>query len=53
MFLRSGAMLAIFSYFLWGITPLFYRLLPGVQPLELLSQRVLWSIPLLLFVRFF
>lgn len=52
MFLRSGAMLAIFSYFLWGITPLFYRLLP-VQPLELLSQRVLWSIPLLLFVRFF
>lgn len=53
MFLRSGAMLAIFSYFLWGITPLFYRLLPGVQPLELLSQRVLWSIPLLLFVRVF
>ncbi|HBH7052244.1 TPA: EamA family transporter RarD [Morganella morganii] len=53
MFLRSGAMLAIFSYFLWGITPLFYRLLPGVQPLELLSQRVLWSIPLLLFARFF
>lgn len=53
MFYQSGAALAIFSYILWGITPLFYRLLPGAQPLELLSQRVIWSIPLLLLVRLF
>ena len=29
-----------------GITPLFYRLLPGAQPLEMLAQRLIWSIPL-------
>lgn len=51
MWLRSGVGLAIFSYILWGITPLFYRLLPGAQPLELLAQRVIWSLPLLLLIR--
>ncbi|EMF4709842.1 EamA family transporter RarD [Providencia stuartii] len=51
MLLRSGVALAIFSYILWGITPLFYRLLPGAEPLELLAQRVIWSIPFLLAIR--
>ncbi|QAV22413.1 EamA family transporter RarD [Proteus hauseri] len=53
MWAQSGAVLAIFSYILWGITPLFYRLLPGAQPLEMLAQRLIWSIPLLLLVRLF
>ncbi|SST03378.1 chloramphenicol-sensitive protein [Acinetobacter baumannii] len=51
MLLRSGVALAIFSYILWGITPLFYRLLPGAEPLELLTQRVIWSLPFLLAIR--
>ncbi|EMF0918382.1 MULTISPECIES: EamA family transporter RarD [Providencia] len=51
MLLRAGVALAIFSYILWGITPLFYRLLPGAEPLELLAQRVIWSIPFLLAIR--
>ncbi|WP_111742064.1 EamA family transporter RarD [Leminorella richardii] len=51
MALRSGAALAVFSFILWGITPLYYRLLPGAYPLEMLAQRVLWSVPLLLLVR--
>ncbi|OAT34711.1 EamA family transporter RarD [Proteus myxofaciens] len=53
MWIKSGVALAIFSYILWGITPLFYRLLPGAQALELLAQRLIWSIPLLLLVRLF
>ncbi|PHI30365.1 EamA family transporter RarD [Budvicia aquatica] len=48
---RSGPALAIFSFILWGITPLFYRLLPDANPLELLAQRVFWSLPLLLLIR--
>ncbi|MEY2343618.1 hypothetical protein I3679_002460 [Proteus mirabilis] len=28
-----------------GNNPSFYRLLPGAQPLELLAQRLIWSIP--------
>ncbi|WP_369311930.1 EamA family transporter RarD [Providencia rettgeri] len=51
MLLRSGVALAIFSYILWGITPLFYRLLPEAEPLELLAQRLIWSIPLLFLIR--
>lgn len=51
MLLRSGVALAIFSYILWGITPLFYRLLPGAQALELLAQRLIWSVPLLFLIR--
>ncbi|GKX54386.1 permease [Leminorella grimontii] len=49
--MKSGAALAVFSFVLWGITPLYYRLLPGAYPLEMLAQRVLWSVPLLLLVR--
>ncbi|HGN1706972.1 TPA: EamA family transporter RarD [Providencia rettgeri] len=51
MLLRSGVALAIFSYILWGITPLFYRLLPGAEPLELLAERLIWSVPILFFIR--
>ncbi|QCJ69242.1 EamA family transporter RarD [Providencia heimbachae] len=51
MLLRSGVALAIFSYILWGVTPLFYRLLPGAQSLELLAQRLIWSIPFLFLIR--
>ncbi|BBG59801.1 MULTISPECIES: EamA family transporter RarD [Providencia] len=51
MLLRSGVALAIFSYILWGITPLFYRLLPDAQAMELLAQRLIWSIPFLFIIR--
>ncbi|WP_323085049.1 EamA family transporter RarD [Providencia alcalifaciens] len=51
MLLRSGVALAIFSYILWGITPLFYRLLPDAQAMELLAQRLIWSLPFLFFIR--
>lgn len=47
----AGAFLAIFSFVLWGITPLFYQFLPDASTLELLAQRIFWSIPLLLLIR--
>lgn len=37
--------------YLWGITPLFYKMLPDANVLELLAQRLFWSIPLLLLLR--
>lgn len=45
-----GSIGYLFLYFM-GITPLFYRLLPGAEPLELLAQRVIWSLPFLLAIR--
>ena len=50
---RSGAALAVFAFALWGITPLFYLLLPGAHALVLLGQRLFWSLPLLLLARQF
>lgn len=51
MYMGSGLFLAIFSFFLWGITPLFYQLLPNASAFELFSQRLFWSLPLLLIAR--
>lgn len=51
--LFSGPFIAAAAFILWGITPIFYRLIPGANALELLSQRLIWSLPLLLLARCF
>ncbi|MGL5762286.1 MAG: EamA family transporter RarD, partial [Plesiomonas shigelloides] len=33
--LFSGPVLAALAFVLWGITPLFYRLIPGADAIEL------------------
>ena len=38
---RIGAMLGAFT--IWGLSPVFYKLLDHVPPLEVLSHRTLWS----------
>ncbi|MGD9719633.1 MAG: EamA family transporter RarD [Pirellulales bacterium] len=44
---RQGVVYGILSYGLWGLIPLYFRLLAGVPPLEVLAQRVFWSFVLL------
>lgn len=51
MWLKNGPALAVLAFILWGITPLFYKMLPDANALELLAQRLFWSIPLLLLLR--
>ena len=51
MLFINGPLLAVLAFILWGITPLFYQLLPGANALELLAQRLFWSVPLLLLLR--
>lgn len=48
--MRSGVWAALASYVFWGLTPLFWRLLAHVPPVEQLAHRVLWSLPLILLV---
>ncbi|MEA3388378.1 EamA family transporter RarD [Sphingobium sp. CCH11-B1] len=38
------------AYGLWGLLPLFFRLLHHVDPTEIVTQRILWSLVLILFV---
>jgi chloramphenicol-sensitive protein RarD len=43
----SGLTYGIAAYVLWGLMPLYFRAVRAVQPVELLAQRILWSVVLL------
>lgn len=40
---RQGIMLALSAYVLWGLTPLFFKMLHQVPPVEILLHRIIWS----------
>ena len=44
---RSGLALAIGSYLLWGLFPLYWPLLEPAAPVEILAHRIVWSFVLL------
>jgi chloramphenicol-sensitive protein RarD len=46
--MRRGLLAAIGAYALWGLLPLFFRLLHHVDAIEIVTQRVLWSLLLIL-----
>ena len=41
---RQGILAILGSAFIWGLSPLYYKALSHVPPLELLAHRVLWSV---------
>ncbi len=45
---RSGALSASACYLLWGTVPIYWKQLSGIDPLELIAHRHLWSLALLL-----
>ncbi|WP_339234097.1 EamA family transporter RarD [Paenibacillus sp. FSL R5-0517] len=47
---KDGVMYAIFSYILWGLTPLYWKVVQYVSPGEILAQRVIWSYIFILFL---
>jgi chloramphenicol-sensitive protein RarD len=40
---RKGVILAVCAYCMWGVAPLYFKLLTQVSPLEILMHRVIWS----------
>lgn len=44
---RSGLLLGLGAYLLWGLLPLYLKLLAGVPATQVLAHRVLWSLLLL------
>ena len=45
---RSAGLLAgLVAYVLWGVLPLYFALLPGVSAVELVANRVVWSVAFL------
>lgn len=45
---RRGIWLAVGSYVVWGIGPIFWNTLSSVPALQILGHRIVWSVPLLI-----
>jgi len=43
---QGGLPYALGAYMIWGFVPLFFKLLTTVPPVEVLAQRIVWSLPL-------
>lgn len=41
---RAGSLYAIAAFGFWGLTPIYYKLLPDVPPAEVLAHRIVWSV---------
>jgi chloramphenicol-sensitive protein RarD len=41
---RAGALYATAAFAFWGLTPIYYKLMPDVPPVEVLAHRVVWSV---------
>lgn len=40
---RQGVLYALAAYFIWGIAPVYFKLIQQVPPGEILTHRVIWS----------
>ncbi|MEO6360863.1 MAG: EamA family transporter RarD [Sphingomicrobium sp.] len=47
---RSGFGYGLAAYSFWGVLPIYFKQLPNVPPVDIVAHRVLWSLPLLLFL---
>ncbi len=41
---RNGSLFALSAFGFWGLTPIYYKLMPEVPPVEVLAHRVVWSV---------
>src|SRR3954471_21778158 len=44
---RAGLALGLSAYGLWGILPIYFKLLKAVPAVDIVAHRVLWSLPFL------
>ncbi|MEH7482564.1 EamA family transporter RarD [Neobacillus drentensis] len=49
---QKGVMYAGFSYLLWGLLPIYWKLLDNVNAKEILASRVLWSFIFMIIILF-
>ena len=50
---QRGLPFALTAYGIWGFVPLFFKLLESVPPVEVLAQRIVWSLPLCFVIMLF
>jgi chloramphenicol-sensitive protein RarD len=44
---RTGLVLGLLAYALWGVLPLYFKAIAAVAPFDIVAHRVLWSLPFL------
>jgi chloramphenicol-sensitive protein RarD len=44
---RAGFVLGLLAYALWGVLPIYFKLLGAIPPVDIVAHRVIWSLPLL------
>jgi len=44
---RKGIWYAVGAYVAWGLSPIFWNLIPDLQAIELLADRIIWAVPIL------
>ena len=42
---RDGIIAGLVAYLIWGFLPIYFKTIAAVEPLEVLSHRILWAIP--------
>src|SRR3546814_19567709 len=50
---QGGLSYAVAAYGIWGFVPLFFKLVVSVPPVEVLAQRIIWSLPLCFIIMVF
>ena len=50
---QGGLPYAVGAYVIWGFVPLFFKLVSSVPPVEVLAQRIIWSLPLCFLIMVF
>src|SRR3954471_20665877 len=41
---RAGLLFGLVAYLLWGVLPLYFKLLRVVPPIEIVANRIIWSL---------
>ncbi len=44
---RSGFLLGLAAYGLWGVLPIYFKLLAAIPAFDIVAHRILWSLPFL------
>jgi chloramphenicol-sensitive protein RarD len=42
---RSGVLFGLGAYVIWGVFPVYFKLIDSVSPLEILLHRIVWAVP--------
>lgn len=43
--MRDGIIAGLAAYLMWGILPVYFKIVASVDPLEVLTHRVIWAVP--------